>query len=644
MSRLRTACTLGLATGVLGVAVSLVPVISSLEDSLGLRWLFQTRGRLPAPAGVVVVSIDEPAAVALGLKTQVRDWPRAYHARLIDRLVQQGASVIAFDLQFFRDGSAADDDELARAIDRAKRVVLVQLRERIPGNNWRRQDPIPAFASVAAGLAPVPVPKTALVSWFWTFLTTTGDEEVPTLPAVAMQAGAAHLASTIDVALKSAGVEAPARQIGTSSDLLAYMRDLRQRLKGDTSTLSRVLEELATSQQIASQDRQLARALVGLYAGNAASYLNFYGPPGSVCTIPYEVALEGAASPCPINGSTVFVGVGRSRLEGAEPIDTYHTVYDRSDGVEFSGVELHATAFANLLTGTALRPLNPAASFALLLGTGIAVGGGTFWVRTRRRRLGSGTSARLEAAIFAVALIGGYCVVAYGLFARSYVIVPVVIPLLAQLPAALILGLLARPAVRTEQVQAVCAAADAAGSTALGQRLPHDAYASLMGEYIRTLQRCVTARGGLALAPNGDGFVSLWIPGGSTVDPSIRLAACQAALDMTTAASRFNEARPEGERLPLRLGLTVGAVTIRSDADRGAFEAVGDAVNVAARLQQAGREIGAAVLASGELVEGLSAHLRLRAIDVPLTLSGVTHAPHVFELHADDRRAAPSPA
>ena len=176
----------------------------------------------------------------------------------------------------------------------------------------------------------------------------------------------------------------------------------------------------------------------------------------------------------------------------------------------------------------------------------------------------------------------------------------------------------------------------------MGQRLPHDAYASLMGEYIRTLARCVTARGGLALAPHGDGFVSLWILGGSSVDAAIRLAACRAALDMTTAAKLFNEARPDGEQLPLRLGLTLGTVTIRSDADRGVFEAVGDAVNVASRLQQAGREIGAPMLASAELVVGLAAQVTLRPIDVPLTLNGVAHAPHVFALHADDPRATSS--
>jgi adenylate cyclase len=644
MSRSRTACTIGLATGAIGVLLSLVPAIVFLEDSLGLRWLFQIRGTLPAPAGVVVVSIDEPAAVGLHLPLPVRDWPRAYHARLIDYLVEQGASVIAFDLRFFRAGSAADDDELTRAIDRSKRVVLVQLLERIPGSeqdNWRPQDPIPAFASVAAGLAPVPVPDTPLVSWFWTFFPTTGDEEVPTLPAVALQAGAAHLASTIDIALKSAGVEGT-RQIGTSSELLTYMSDLRQRLKGHTSTLSRVLEELATNHQIASQDQQLARALAGLYAGNATSYLNFYGPPGSLCTVPYEVALERTASPCPIKGSTVFVGVGRSRVEQAEQIDTYHTVYERPDGVDFSGVELHATAFANLLTGTALRPVNP---LAILVGAGLVLGGSAYLTRTRRRRQRRSIHPRVEAAVIVVLLVVTYSVVAYVLFARFYVLVPIVIPLAVQLPTALILGLLVRPAVHEEQVQAVCVAADAGGSTAIGQRLPHSAYAALMTEYNRALARCVTTRGGLALPPHGDGFVSLWVVGSGAADKadvSTRLIACEAALEMARAAAHFNQERPEAERLPLRLGLTLGKVTIRSDADRGAFEAVGDAVNVAARLQQLNQELGTSVLASADLVGDLSMHLQLRRIDVLLTLKGVTHAPEVFALVTPKDRIPPA--
>ena len=636
MSRLRTACILGLATGAIGVVLSLVPALSSLEDTLGLRWFFQTRGPLPAPAGVVVVSIDEPAAIGLGLKTQVRDWPRAYHARLIDRLVEQGASVIVFDLRFERDTSAADDAALAGAIARSQRVVLVQFFEpvTVAGNElWHWLDPIPAFARGATGLAPVPIPDTPLVSWFWSFLKT-GSQEVPTLPGVALQAGAMRVAATLRDAWKSAGVDVPDPQINTPGELLVYMQELRRLLKGNTSALSRAVDQLATTPHLGSQEKQLARAVAGLYADDAASYLNFYGPPGAVCTVPYEVVYEGAASPCPIKDATVFVGVGRSRLDRAEQIDTYHTIYERSDGVDFSGVELHATAFANLLTGTALRPLNP---LAILLGFGLLLGGSGYWTRTRRRHRRGNVAARLQAAGVVVLLVVGYTAVAYVLFARSYLIVPLVIPVAVQLPTALILGLLARPIVREEQVHAVCLAADAGGSTAVGQRLTHDAYAALMMDYSRTLAGCVTMRGGVALPPHGDGFVSLWVlrshvnDGG---DVSIRSAACQAALEMVTAADRFNQARAEAERLPLRLGLTLGAVTIRSDADRGAFEAVGDAVNVAARLQELNRELSTRVLAAEAVVSGTDNRFRLNPILRDVELRGVAAPPRVFEVAA----------
>jgi adenylate cyclase len=626
---------LGLAIGAIGVLLSLVPTLASLEDSLGLGALFRLRGPVDSPPGVVVVSIDESASARLNLPTAVREWPRSYHARLIDRLVVQGAAAIVFDLQFFRDGVDADDEELATAIARSKRVVLVQLLERVPGSAQeisRWQNPIPAFAAAAAGLAPVPIPDTPLVSWFWTFVTTAGGDEVPTLPAVALQVVAGQAITALSVG----ELEIPPPPASGASELLAYMRDVRRRFKQNPSVVPRALVRLAMKQRIDDRDRQLARRLAALYRRDAASYLNFYGPPGSVCTVPYEVVHEGQPSPCPLKGATVFVGVGKSRLDRAEQIDTYHTVYERADGVDLSGVELHATAFANLLAGTALHPVGPTAAFLILVGTGVVLGGATYWRRTRLRYGRGAISARLEAAAAAVLLAGAYGVIVYLLFAVFHVVVPIVIPLAVQLPAALIVGLLVRPVIHEEQVHAVCLVTDATGSTAVGQRLSHGAYAKLMTEYNRVLAECVAARGGLALAPHGDGFVSLWVvePGVGVDDSRVRLAACHTALEMLSATRGFNERHAEGERLPVRIGMNVGPVTIRSDADRGAFEAVGDTVNVAARLQQANKELGTSVLASAPLVQDLSPELPLRRVDSPPALKGVANPPEVFEVLA----------
>ena len=639
MGRIQRAFALGLATGIIGVLFSLVPLISSQEDSVGLGTLFWLRGPLPSPARVAIISIDESAAAHLDLPQAVRDWPRSYHARLIDRLVAEEAASIVLDLQFFKDGSAADDAALAAAIARSKRVVLVRLLERIadpPQEIWRRQDPLPALAEGAAGVAPVPIPDTTLVSWFWTFLPT-NEGEVPTLPSVALQVGHDRTMRALTDALRAASLDMPAPVSGPS-DRPAYMREVRRLLKGNGSVVSKALARIAGTDSIDTRESQWMRRLATLYTGSATSYLNFYGPPGSVCTVSYEVIHGGHRSPCPLKDATVFVGVGRSRQAKAEQIDTYHTIFESPDGVDFSGVELQATAFANLADGTALRPPNPAGSLVMLLGVGFVFGGSAYWIRTRRRYVRGRASARFEAAGVAVLLAAVYCLITYLLFARFRVIVPVVIPVAVQLPAAVILGLVIRPVVHVERLTAVCMAADAGGSTAMGQRLPHTDYAQLMIEYNRVLVDCVTAHRGLVLPPEGDGFVSFWILRQATPDgdASARLAACQAALGMGAAADGFNQAHAERDRLPLRIGLTVGEVTIRSDADRGAFAAVGDAVNVAARLQVLNRTLGTRVLASEAVVAALDDRLNLKPILEQIELRGVSVPPRVFAVSPGD--------
>ena len=58
------------------------------------------RGPAIAPDNVVVVAIDQPSAVQMGLSIMPRLWPRDIHAQLIDKLVQEGARAIIFDLVF----------------------------------------------------------------------------------------------------------------------------------------------------------------------------------------------------------------------------------------------------------------------------------------------------------------------------------------------------------------------------------------------------------------------------------------------------------------------------------------------------------------------------------------------------------------
>jgi adenylate cyclase len=127
--------------------------------------------------------------------------------------------------------------------------------------------------------------------------------------------------------------------------------------------------------------RRMITALAALYAGPSNRYLNLYGPPGTIRTIPYH-ALVGndgqneASSSLDLSGKVVFIGY--SDLYEPDQPDRFYTVFTGSDGTDLSGVEIMATAFANLLRDDALRQSGPAFSAVLLFGFGCALGAGVY--------------------------------------------------------------------------------------------------------------------------------------------------------------------------------------------------------------------------------------------------------------------------
>ena len=73
-------------------------------------------------------------------------------------------------------------------------------------------------------------------------------------------------------------------------------------------------------------------ALEALYAGDAHRFLNFYGPPGTIPTVPYQAVLKGAdpnLSPEALDftGKVVFVGYS-DLFDPGQPDRFYHRLYD----------------------------------------------------------------------------------------------------------------------------------------------------------------------------------------------------------------------------------------------------------------------------------------------------------------------------
>ncbi len=106
-------------TGVVLAAYGIGVLDQPERDTLDTR--FQVRGSEGAPEDVVVVGIDDVTFNELGVRWP---FPRSLHAEAIDRLREEGARVIAYDIQFTEQTTPKEDNALISAVDRTDRVVL----------------------------------------------------------------------------------------------------------------------------------------------------------------------------------------------------------------------------------------------------------------------------------------------------------------------------------------------------------------------------------------------------------------------------------------------------------------------------------------------------------------------------------------
>ncbi|HEX9268731.1 MAG TPA: adenylate/guanylate cyclase domain-containing protein, partial [Candidatus Limnocylindria bacterium] len=125
--------------------------------------------------------------------------------------------------------------------------------------------------------------------------------------------------------------------------------------------------------------------------------------------------------------------------------------------------------------------------------------------------------------------------------------------------------------------------ADVTGSTALGEELDPEDVRALLRRYYDIAKDVVGEHGGTLEKFIGDAVMAVFgIPQAHGDDAERALAAALALRD------RVRDAPELGERLPIRLGLNTGEVVATPDRTAGDFLLTGDAVNTAARIQQAG--------------------------------------------------------
>ncbi len=123
--------------------------------------------------------------------------------------------------------------------------------------------------------------------------------------------------------------------------------------------------------------------------------------------------------------------------------------------------------------------------------------------------------------------------------------------------------------------------ADVVGSTALGESIDPEDLRALLARYYAVAREVVEAHGGTLEKFIGDAAMAVFgLPVAHDDDASRALSAALALRDGVRDDERL------GDRLPIRLGVQTGEVVAASDPAADAL-ITGDAVNTAARLQQA---------------------------------------------------------
>jgi adenylate cyclase len=332
---------------------------------------------------------------------------------------------------------------------------------------------------------------------------------------------------------------------------------------------------------------------------------------------------EAAAAMAPaIAGKIVLIGADLPEA------DRFAVPFTRLTGVTKPGVELHATLIAQALDGVKLQPIAgallwAAAVLAVLLAaiTGgldlparlvvplglaqvAAIIGAPVWLQATGRidtfglpavGLGAGWLLAVIAASTTARIIGAE----QRRFAQG--------ALGKYLPRDVARQILREPgqlSLHGERREIYALFTDIEGFTSLCQTLDPEAVALMLNEYLETMSSIILRYGGTIDKFVGDAVVAFW--GAPLSRPDDADNALAAAIALSLAGRELM--KPVAGRAPLgrtRVGLHRGTAIVGNFGGEGRIQytALGDSMNVAARLEGANKQLKTAVLVSREAAQ-----------------------------------------
>ena len=590
------------------------------------------------------------------------DWispfPRAHLADLIDALSAAGAETIGVDVfldRLFPGLNEIDqgDDLLRAAIERAGNVILVTPIEQTDEGPVV-SPPHPFFAEVAAGVGSAELPSSFETFRDGTLAVRSGSDLEPSF-ALAMYAHSRGLAvdSLLQEARKQGRISLPGLPAGVGGVPADWFAD-----------------DAGSGSIIPFRIR---------YVGPPSS-ADADGPPGT-----FQASASGTVPDIALLLPELFRGKSVLLGTGFHPQDRFRTPFysfahlasgeageaGRTEPYGWMyGVEVHANALQNMLDGEYVTPMRTAPKLLLLILVGLIASGATFTTGTG---WGGGMTVLTLAAVGLYAWwswAGVVYVPGADLFflGNRFVWVPVGVPFLSgifayvgsvaylaifekrekrfikrafgkyvspdvvnrisQDPAALKLGGQSRPL--------SILFSDLSGFTTIAERMSPEDLLTLLNEYLDDMTAIVLEEQGTLDKYIGDAIMAFWNAPEDVEDHPDRAMRTAIVMQrhMDELNRRWTEANPDHEPLEVRIGVHTGEVVVGNVGGSARFDysAIGDSVNLAARLEPANKTYDTLNMVSQITLEaGDASRYRVRELDY-IAVKGKEEPVKVYEL------------
>ncbi|MEK7952883.1 adenylate/guanylate cyclase domain-containing protein [Luteolibacter soli] len=584
----KTERLLRLATGFVGVVLAVLAGYLALFRLGGdVRTLsydipFTLRSDIPFTAGHRSASFDDVRIVYID-ELDGSFVNRSAQSKLLDLLNEAGARAVVYDLIFDR---PSDDP----AIDREFAAAMLR------------------FRGVDENLTPVPgkIQRPVLLACGRKLLNQTGDntQKFDVIGEQLIPPNDELLAAADDFGL-----------VALSHDKKFTVRELSTGTPDEPSLTWKAA--VALGAPLTEPIRQRPR------------WVNYAGPPNSIPSYNASDLVRGGV-PSFLRDKVVVVGAKPGMVGAAAGIDLFSTPFHRLDVggnlALMSGVEVQATLLANLLRNNWLVSSSEGSDLWLIKIAGLLAGALFAWLRPAR--------GFLTAALLIVALIaaGTLCVH----FHRFWF--PWSVLAFLQIPVALVWGTAShfyierffraklteeqrqlreafakylspqmldrltaegfRMKVGGEKVEAAILFTDIEDFTNMSERVGDpEKIVSTLNEYFERTTSHVFDDDGVVIKFIGDAIFAAW--GAPLPEPQSAPKAARAAWKLSQSSKDIIN----GERLNTRIGLHFGEVVAGNIGSmrRVDYTMIGDAVNLAARLESLNKMLGTSILMSDEV-------------------------------------------